>query len=101
MTAEHRLLSRMMETYGRGDGASHKELAIITVAYSQRFGEWRKIGIETSKEPDGGSGFRYKLLTDPRTIDTINIRLKVDLDMPATPKSKAAPQSGAQMGMEI
>jgi hypothetical protein len=100
MNIEHRLLSRMMETFGRSAPVSHRELCLITPAYSQRFGDWKKAAVEIEKQSDGNGGFRYKLLTDPRTIDTMNIRLKL-ADIPATPKSKAAPQSAAQIGMKI
>lgn len=101
MNIEHRLLSFMMETYGRYPGKSHRELCLITPAYSQRFGEWKKVGIEVSKESDGVGGFRYKLLTDPGLIDTIEIRLRADVERRAKVKGKAQPITESQIGMKI
>lgn len=50
----------------------HTELALITVAYSQRFGNWYKKSnklIKVINRPDGNKGFSYRLTTCPDYID--------------------------------
>ena len=58
----------------------HTELAKITVAYSQRFGEWYAKSnkhIKVEKRSDGDNNYSYRLTTCPDNIDWDKLRLKM------------------------
>ena len=73
MTKSQRLLQAMMESYP--DPVSYKTLMLITPAYSQRFGEWRKVGIKITCESVYGGSY-YHLKTHPEAIDAEHIELR-------------------------
>lgn len=81
-----KLIMAMVTAYWKGfhcpgeEWIPHTVLAQITVAYSQRFGEWyaksnEHIGVE--KRSDGDGGYSYRLKTCPDNIDWENLKIKL------------------------
>lgn len=73
-----RLIMAMITAYWKGfhrpgeEWVPHTELAKITVAYSQRFGEWyvkSNENIKVEKRSDGDNNYSYRLKTCPDKID--------------------------------
>jgi len=72
MTKSQELITQMINAYPQG--VSYKRLALITPAYSQRFGEFAKNGIVINQVNIDGESYYY-LRTHPTAIDPMRIEL--------------------------
>jgi len=101
-----KLIWRMCEAYGAGKitpekaWVHHRELCQLTPAYSQRFGEWREVGIITEKKPDGQGGFLYRLVTNPSSVDWDQMRLVFRCDDPIKPTHRKDPKKVMAEGLQ-
>ena len=87
VTKEHQLLVIMVEAYWKAFYSKNDNLAWVTMehivrttamsSFSQRFQEWRDRGIDIRNSiVDGAS--KYRLFTNPESIDFDNFRLKTN-----------------------
>ena len=95
---ESKLLAVMAEAYLAGGlGVKTEDLCLITPAYSQRFGEWRKKDILITKRKNEGRTFTYYLKTDPEMIDWDEFKLIYRVEVPIRRPGRRIKQDENQM----
>ena len=99
---ESNLLSVMAKAYFAGGlGVKTEDLCLITPAYSQRFGEWRKKDIIIKKKKNEGGTFTYFLKTDPEMIDWDKFKLIYRAEVPIRRPGRQIKKNENQMTINI
>jgi len=103
LTKENRLLNLLAEAYHTPDKWVSMEEILIRVqmsSFNQRFQEWRERGIDIRNRMNNGTS-EYRLFTHPLSIDWVNFRLKVNIELPAKPKATKEARQPSQINLSL